>query len=63
VSSIRLRILYISGPNGNNFYSTSKHAVEAVAETMKLEVQEFGVEVATINPGAVPVSEELPVSA
>ena len=32
-------------------YSASKHAVEAVAETMSLELQEFGIEVATINPG------------
>jgi NAD(P)-dependent dehydrogenase (short-subunit alcohol dehydrogenase family) len=31
--------------------SASKHAVEAVAETMSLELQEFGIEVATINPG------------
>jgi hypothetical protein len=28
-----------------------KHAVEAVAETMSLELQEFGIEVATVNPG------------
>lgn len=32
-------------------YSASKHAVEAIAETMSLELQEFGIEVATINPG------------
>ena len=32
-------------------YSASKHAVEAVAETMSLELQEFGIEVATVNPG------------
>jgi NAD(P)-dependent dehydrogenase (short-subunit alcohol dehydrogenase family) len=42
------------GLNVNPFtgiYSASKHAVEAVAETMSLELQEFGIEVATINPG------------
>jgi len=26
-------------------------SVEAIAETMSLELQEFGIEVATINPG------------
>ena len=42
------------GLNVNPFtgiYSASKHAVEAIAETMSLELQEFGIEVATINPG------------
>ena len=32
-------------------YSASKHAVEAVAEALGKELQEFGIEVATINPG------------
>jgi len=32
-------------------YSASKHALEALAETMATELQEFGVSVATINPG------------
>ena len=32
-------------------YAASKHALEAVAETMAMELQEFGVEVAVINPG------------
>nr|WP_243430095.1 SDR family oxidoreductase [Acetobacter sacchari] len=32
-------------------YSSSKHAIEAIAEALRQEVQEFGVEVATINPG------------
>lgn len=32
-------------------YSSSKHAVEAIAKTMKTELEEFGVQVATINPG------------
>jgi len=42
------------GLNVNPFtgiYSASKHAVEAIAETMSLELREFGIEVATINPG------------
>ncbi|WP_082234953.1 SDR family NAD(P)-dependent oxidoreductase [Halobacillus massiliensis] len=32
-------------------YVASKHAVEAIAKTMKAELEEFGVQVATINPG------------
>ena len=42
------------GINVNPFtgiYSASKHAIEAIAETMSAELQEFGIEVATINPG------------
>jgi NAD(P)-dependent dehydrogenase (short-subunit alcohol dehydrogenase family) len=36
---------------GIAIYSASKHAVEAIAETMSLELQEFGIEVTTVNPG------------
>ena len=36
---------------GGSVVDMSKHAVEAVAETMSLELREFGIEVATINPG------------
>jgi NAD(P)-dependent dehydrogenase (short-subunit alcohol dehydrogenase family) len=32
-------------------YGASKHALEGIAETMAMELQEFGVEVAVINPG------------
>ena len=51
------RIVWVSSREGLNvnpftgIYSASKHAVEAIAETMKLELQEFGIEVATVNPG------------
>jgi NAD(P)-dependent dehydrogenase (short-subunit alcohol dehydrogenase family) len=51
------RIVWVSSREGINvnpftgIYSASKHAVEAIAETMSLELQEFGIEVATINPG------------
>ena len=51
------RIVWVSSREGLNvnpftgIYSASKHAVEAIAETMSLELQEFGVEVATVNPG------------
>jgi short-subunit dehydrogenase len=48
------RIVWVSSREGLNvnpftgIYSASKHAAEAIAETMSLELQEFGVEVATI---------------
>jgi NAD(P)-dependent dehydrogenase (short-subunit alcohol dehydrogenase family) len=51
------RIVWVSSREGLNVnpftgvYAASKHAVEAIAETMSLELQEFGVEVATVNPG------------
>jgi NAD(P)-dependent dehydrogenase (short-subunit alcohol dehydrogenase family) len=32
-------------------YAASKHALEAIAETMAMELQEFGVQFAVINPG------------
>lgn len=32
-------------------YAASKHALEAIAETLAIELQEFGVQVAVINPG------------
>ena len=51
------RIVWVSSREGINvnaftgIYSASKHAVEAVAQTMSIELQEFGIEVATVNPG------------
>jgi NAD(P)-dependent dehydrogenase (short-subunit alcohol dehydrogenase family) len=51
------RIVWVSSREGLNvnaftgLYSASKHAVEAIAETMAIELQEFGIEVATVNPG------------
>jgi short-subunit dehydrogenase len=51
------RIIWVSSREGLNvnpftgLYSASKHALEAIAESMKDELQEFGVEVATMNPG------------
>lgn len=32
-------------------YAASKHAIEAIASTMKAELNPFGIAVATINPG------------
>jgi NAD(P)-dependent dehydrogenase (short-subunit alcohol dehydrogenase family) len=51
------RIVWVSSREGLNVnpftgvYSASKHAIEAIAETMSLELQEFGIEVGTVNPG------------
>ncbi len=51
------RVVWVSSREGLNvnpftgIYSASKHAIEAIAQTMSLELQEFGVEVATVNPG------------
>ncbi|PFG12274.1 SDR family oxidoreductase [Bacillus sp. es.036] len=33
-------------------YTATKHALEGIAQTMQGELKEFGVQVATINPGA-----------
>ncbi|WP_311968898.1 SDR family oxidoreductase [Pseudomonas baltica] len=32
-------------------YASSKHAIEAIADAMSQELKEFGIEVATVNPG------------
>jgi NAD(P)-dependent dehydrogenase (short-subunit alcohol dehydrogenase family) len=51
------RIVWVSSREGLNvnpftgIYVASKHAVEAIAETMANELQEFNIEVATVNPG------------
>src|SRR5580658_9758737 len=51
------RIVWVSSREGLNvnpftgIYAASKHAVEAIAETMANELQEFNIEVATVNPG------------
>lgn len=51
------RIVFVSSISGlmvNPFsgpYSSSKFAIEAIANTFSQELQEFNIEVATINPG------------
>jgi hypothetical protein len=53
----RGRIIFMSSVVGIlcgpfvGLYAASKHALEAIAETMGMELREFGVEVAVINPG------------
>ncbi len=39
-------------PPGFSAYAATKHALEAVAEAMYGELQPFGIQVQTINPGA-----------
>jgi NAD(P)-dependent dehydrogenase (short-subunit alcohol dehydrogenase family) len=39
-------------PPGFAAYAATKHALEAVAEAMQLELKPFGIQVQTINPGA-----------
>jgi len=51
------RIVWVSSREGLNVnpftgvYAASKHALEAIAESMADELQEFKIEVATVNPG------------
>lgn len=51
------RVVWVSSREGLNvnpftgIYSGSKHAIEAIAQTMAMELQEFNIEVATMNPG------------
>ena len=51
------RVVWVSSREGLNtnpftgIYSASKHATEAIAQTMAMELQEFSIEVATMNPG------------
>jgi NAD(P)-dependent dehydrogenase (short-subunit alcohol dehydrogenase family) len=40
----------LSGPFVG-IYGASKHALEAIADTMSMELQEFGIQIAVINPG------------
>lgn len=51
------RIVFVSSISGlvstplSGPYNGSKHALEAFAEALSQELQEFNIEVATINPG------------
>jgi short-subunit dehydrogenase len=39
-------------PPGFAAYAATKHAIEAIAEAMQVELKPFGIQVQTINPGA-----------
>jgi short-subunit dehydrogenase len=61
----------VAGKNGNPLlapYSTSKHAVEGLSESLRRELMRFGIDVIIIGPGAVktPIwdkAEEVDISA
>ncbi len=38
---------------GGGFYHATKHAVEAISDALRFEVQSFGVDVAVIEPGLI----------
>jgi NAD(P)-dependent dehydrogenase (short-subunit alcohol dehydrogenase family) len=54
----RGKIVFVSSmgglfsPPGFAAYAATKHALEAIAEAMQLELKPFGIQVQTINPGA-----------
>jgi NAD(P)-dependent dehydrogenase (short-subunit alcohol dehydrogenase family) len=54
----RGKIVFISSmgglfsPPGFAAYAATKHALEAIAEAMQVELEPFGIQVQTINPGA-----------
>ncbi|MDC0230343.1 SDR family oxidoreductase [Aureispira] len=51
-----LNISSVAGKISNPFmgaYCASKHAVEAISDTMRIELQLYGVDVITIGPGVV----------
>ncbi|MEJ0051887.1 MAG: SDR family oxidoreductase [Methylovirgula sp.] len=54
----RGKIVFVSSmgglfsPPGFSAYAATKHALEAIAEAMYGELQPFGIQVQTINPGA-----------
>ncbi|MXV60691.1 SDR family NAD(P)-dependent oxidoreductase [Natronorubrum sp. JWXQ-INN-674] len=64
VSSVAGRISF----PGSGAYSGSKHALEAMSDSLRAEVEEFGIDVVVIEPGPVETSftervdEELPES-
>lgn len=39
-------------PPGYGIYVSTKHAIEAIAEALQVELKPFGIKVQTINPGA-----------
>jgi NAD(P)-dependent dehydrogenase (short-subunit alcohol dehydrogenase family) len=43
-------------PSGGGFYHATKHAVEAISDSLRFEVRGFGVEVVVIEPGLIRTS-------
>jgi NAD(P)-dependent dehydrogenase (short-subunit alcohol dehydrogenase family) len=65
------RVVFMSSIGGRNAlpflspYAASKHAIEAIGDSLRQEMRSFGVEVAIIEPGAVatPIWEKIEASA
>jgi NAD(P)-dependent dehydrogenase (short-subunit alcohol dehydrogenase family) len=57
-SKIQGKVVFISSmgglfsPPGFSAYASTKHAIEAIAEAMQVELKPYGIQVQTINPGA-----------
>ncbi len=57
-SKIKGKVVFISSmgglfsPPGFSAYASTKHALEAMAEAMQVELKPYGIQVQTINPGA-----------
>ena len=58
VDGTRGKVVFVSSmgglfsPPGFSSYAATKHALEAIAEAMQVELKPFGIQVQTINPGA-----------
>jgi NAD(P)-dependent dehydrogenase (short-subunit alcohol dehydrogenase family) len=59
VREARGRVVFVGSVNGRlappflAAYAASKHAIEAVGDSLRMEMRPFGVEVAIVEPGAV----------
>jgi NAD(P)-dependent dehydrogenase (short-subunit alcohol dehydrogenase family) len=53
-----MKIVFVSSmgglfsPPGFAAYASAKHAIEAIADAMQVELKPYGIQVQTINPGA-----------
>ena len=59
VRAAKGRVVFMSSVGGRNAlpyispYSSSKHAIEAIGDALRIEMRPFGVEVAIVEPGSV----------
>ena len=59
IRSAKGRVVFMSSVGGKGAlpyispYSSSKHAIEAIGDALRMEMRPFGVEVAIIEPGSV----------
>ncbi|HWB68611.1 MAG TPA: SDR family oxidoreductase [Solirubrobacterales bacterium] len=59
IRAARGRVVFVGSINGRlappflSAYAASKHAIEAIGDSLRLEMRPFGVEVAIVEPGAV----------